>query len=190
MQRFLTPRRVQSWCSATARCLWRRVRSAYASLAQRAAGRFRCRALNEPVATRGSNSASDLRQSRRAAGNSRPDPSTLRNLLRAEVGPKHASWDRILEKNTLALAKKRAPCHARCEASGAPQHPHTCTICSIKGAAGAIGAADHPQARCTRASSARVKRCTCRRSRTTSQETRETLHEAVPRCYSARRRAG
>ena len=93
-------------------------------------------------------------------------------------------------KNTLALAKKRAPCHARCEASGAPQHPHTCTICSLKGAAGAIGAADHPQARCTRASSARVKLCTCRRSRTTSQETREASHKAVPRCCSARRRAG
>ena len=102
------------------------------SLALRAAGRFR-RALNEPVATRGSNSAPDLRQSRRAAGNSRPEPSTPRNLLRAEVGPKHASWDRILEKNTLALAKKRVPRHARCEASGAPQHPHQCTICSLKG---------------------------------------------------------
>ena len=28
MEGFLTPRRVQSWCSATARCLWRRAHSA------------------------------------------------------------------------------------------------------------------------------------------------------------------
>ena len=192
MHRFGRPRRAPL-CSATARC---RVEACAlrlrCSCALRAAGRFRFRRSERAAERqgRGSKRAPDLRQSRRAAGNRCPEPSTLRNLLRAEVGPKHASWDRILEKNTLALAKKRAPCHARCEASGAPQHPHTCTICSLKGAAGAIGAADDPQARCTRASSARVKLCTCRRSRTTSQETRETSHKAVPRCYSARRRAG
>ena len=135
MHRFGRPRRAPL-CSATARC---RVEACAlrlrCSCALRAAGRFRFRRSERAAERqgRGSKRAPDLRQSRRAAGNRCPEPSTLRNLLRAEVGPKHASWDRILEKNTLALAKKRAPCHARCEASGAPQHPHTCTNCSLKG---------------------------------------------------------
>ena len=98
MHRFGRPRRAPL-CSATARC---RVEACAlrlrCSCALRAAGRFRFRRSERAAERqgRGSKRAPDLRQSRRAAGNRCPEPSTLRNLLRAEVGPKHASWDRIL----------------------------------------------------------------------------------------------
>ena len=191
MHRFGRPRRAPL-CSATARC---RVEACAlrlrCSCALRAAGRFRFRRSERAAERqgRGSKRAPDLRQSRRAAGNRCPEPSTLRNLLRAEVGPKHATWDRILEKNTLALAKKRAPCYARCEASGAPQHPHTCTICSLEGLLVPLGQQTILK-RGAHAPRRHASSCACRRSRTASQETREATHKAVPRCYSARRRAG